>query len=79
MSQCDIILGLLKQGLTVTKGMAEEYADCARLAARIGDLKELGHDIEMIPYTYENYKGVAKTVGTYRLKIEHKEVQGVML
>lgn len=46
-SQCDLILNALRHG-PVDAAKALRYWGCARLASRIGELKERGHKIGRI-------------------------------
>jgi hypothetical protein len=45
MSQCDLILTRLKRGGGLTAKQAASFLNCWRLAARIAELRERGHDI----------------------------------
>lgn len=47
-TQCKQILSHLKSGKNLTALQAERLFDCMRLAARIKNLKEAGHNIEKI-------------------------------
>lgn len=44
-SQCSKILAYLQRGLPITQDQAKKKYKCARLAARIKDLKKKGHNI----------------------------------
>ncbi len=63
MSQCDDILAHLKTG-PITPVQALNSYGCFRLAARIKDLREQGHDIETRDLELPN----GKTVAQYFLK-----------
>ena len=45
MSQCDAILARLKQGHRLTAARAAKELRCWRLAARVKDLRDEGHNI----------------------------------
>lgn len=47
-SQCNAIRRYLEQGKTITSLEAINLFGCGRLAARIYDLKKLGHNISKI-------------------------------
>ena len=44
-SQCDSILAALKRGQVITPLDAMQDFNCMRLAARINDLRAMGHEI----------------------------------
>jgi hypothetical protein len=62
MSQCEQILGMLKSG-PVTAMDALQKAGCFRLAARIADLRQQGHNIET-----ETIEVNGKHIAQYQLK-----------
>jgi len=45
MSQNEQVLDRLQRGKSLTPLQALRYYDCMRLAARVGELREKGHDI----------------------------------
>ena len=63
MSQCEQILGMLKSG-PVTAMDALQKAGCFRLAARIADLRQQGHEIITDTITTPTGKHIA----SYQLK-----------
>jgi hypothetical protein len=84
MTQCERILSILEAGESITALDALREIGCFRLAARINDLKKLGHDIYSVPYTYTNRWGEQKTIASYRLnkrpyKIRDYTGQGELL
>lgn len=64
MSQNNSILEYLKQGNSITALEALKSFQCMRLASRIGDIKNMGH--EVISNMIEIPSG--KKVACYRLK-----------
>lgn len=62
MSQLHEILRLLKNGHSLTQYQAAQLLGCYRLAARIHELREMGHDIVSIRQRNNN-----KTWAEYRL------------
>jgi hypothetical protein len=62
MSQCEQILGMLKSG-PVTAMDALQKAGCFRLAARIAELRQQGHNIET-----ETIEVNGKHIAQYTLK-----------
>lgn len=62
-SQANKILKVLQEGRPVTVRDALKICDCERLAARISDLRKLGHKIETIGLKVKS----GKTVGQYWL------------
>ena len=48
-TQNEAILASLKAGEKLTQFEALKYFGCMRLASRINDLKQAGHDIKSIP------------------------------
>lgn len=64
MTQKDMILNWLKNGKTITPMEALERFGCFRLAARIHNLRESGHNI--VATEYETPSG--KRVARYSLK-----------
>jgi hypothetical protein len=62
MSQCEQILGMLKSG-PVTAMDALQKAGCFRLAARIAELRQQGHNIET-----ETIEVNGKHIAQYQLK-----------
>jgi hypothetical protein len=63
MTQCEQILAHLKQGKTLTPIDALNQYGCFRLAARIKDLRDAGHDIASVQLTQGE-----KTFAKYVLK-----------
>ena len=63
-SQNARILTYLQQGNSLTPLEALQWFGCLRLAARVLDLREAGHDIYSVPVTLRNKKRVA----CYRLQ-----------
>lgn len=63
MRQIDAILLMLENGETVTPLDSLKFAGCFRLAARIKDLKKLGHKID----TLRMSDGNGKSFAGYRL------------
>lgn len=64
MSQCNDILAHMKAGNPITAIDALNSYGCFRLAARIKDLREQGHEIETHDLTLPS----GKTVAQYFLK-----------
>lgn len=64
MNQTDAILLMLENGETVTPLDCLKLAGCFRLAARINELRKLGHKIETVPVRTVT----GKCVAGYRLK-----------
>lgn len=63
-SQNQKILEYLQSGLAITQKDSIRMFDCYRLAARIKDLREQGHDIQ-------ESKGKGERHSTYRLVKKH--------
>ena len=57
MSQCDIILSHLRQYGSITAAEAMQDYGIYRLAARIADLKEMGHKIRSQSEEHKNRFG----------------------
>lgn len=66
-SQCRRILAHLQSGKKLTAKQAMENFGCMRLAARVHDLREVGHDIEMERITVRNRFDEKCIVGRYQL------------
>ena len=66
MTQKDMVLGYLQKGKALTPIEALEKFGCFRLAARVHDLRNLGHNI--VATDYETPSG--KRVARYSLKAE---------
>ena len=66
MTQTQMIIEHLKSGNALTPIEALQKFGCFRLAARISDLKQLGHEIETKSIKFENGKSVAQ----YSLKVK---------
>ena len=68
-AQCqrERILGHLKEGLPITAHKALYGYSCARLAARIHDLKQLGYQIERRMVEVPTRDGKRARVAEYRL------------
>jgi len=85
MTQYDRILEMLEAGESLTALDALREIGCFRLAARIGELREDGHDIISDSYKYTNRWGETKTIASYRLIKKHHlfeyegKGQGVLL
>ena len=69
LSQAGKILKWLQSGNSLTQKDATEQFDCSRLAARIKDLRNEGHNIISTPFVYENYAGITKTIAKYHIEI----------
>lgn len=70
-SQCAQILAHLEERGPITAMDALGMYGCFRLAARIKDLRDQGHDIE----TTDVHLGSGKTIASYRLRARQKELQ----
>ena len=66
MSQTDMVLGYLQKGKTLTPMEALDKFGCFRLAARVHDLRNSGHNI--LATDYETPTG--KRVARYSLKVK---------
>ncbi len=66
-TQRERILAHLKEGLPITAHRALYGYSCARLAARIHDLKQLGYQIEKRMVVVPTRDGRAARVAEYRL------------
>lgn len=66
-TQEEDILEWLQEGRTLTALDALREFQCMRCGARIYDLKQKGYNIVTEMVSYENYKGVKKTIAQYRL------------
>jgi len=71
MSQCSDILDHLKTVGPLTAMDALQLFGCFRLASRINDLRQAGHDIETTDIALPNGKHVAQ----YTLKVRHGQAQ----
>lgn len=66
-SQCAQILKWLREGKPLTPLLALEQFGCFRLAARINDLRNAGHDIRMNLITVTTRSQGTAQVAEYRL------------
>ena len=66
-SQCERLLEHLKAGLPLTAHRALYGYGCARLAARIHNLREMGHQIERRMVEVPTRDGRVARVAEYRL------------
>ena len=66
-SQCERLLEHLKEGLPLTHRKAEVGYGVQRLAARMYDLKQLGHQIERTMVEVTTRDGRTARVAEYRL------------
>ena len=66
-SQCERILAHLREGLPLTAHRALYGYGCARLAARIHNLRQLGHQIEKRTVEVPTRDGRRARVAEYRL------------
>jgi hypothetical protein len=66
---------MLQAGESLTALDALCEIGCFRLAARIGELREDGHDIISEPYKYTNRWGETKTIASYRLYEKHRDFE----
>ncbi|MNF74090.1 hypothetical protein D3C87_1058340 [compost metagenome] len=66
-SQCDKILSWLKAGNPLTAIGALDKFGCNRLAARIADLRKVGHEISSTRIVVFNREGSKCHVAEYRL------------
>jgi hypothetical protein len=55
-SQCAKILAYMQRGLPITPDQAKKKYKCARLAARINDLRKKGHSIQTTMIYYGRVK-----------------------
>jgi hypothetical protein len=67
MNHSQSILSRLKTGRTITAKQAMDKLGCMRLAARIHDLKEAGHNIKMERVTVINRFGEKCVIARYSL------------
>ncbi len=67
LTQNEMILELLEDEVGLTALEALEHANCFRLAARVRDLKDLGHDICKHWINYTTTFGVDKSIACYWL------------
>ena len=67
LSQTEMIMELLEDGIGLTPIDALEHAGCFRLSARILELKEEGHTIYKTWHEYTNTFGEQKKVACYWL------------
>jgi len=67
LSQTEMIMELLEDDIGLTPLDALKHAGCFRLAARVSDLKNEGHDIRRTWHKYTNTFGEEKTVASYWL------------
>lgn len=66
-TQCARILAWLKDGKTLTPLQALSEFSCNRLAARIADLRNAGHEIQTKPITVFNSEGGKCRIAQYSL------------
>ena len=66
-TQCERLLEHLKLGLPLTAHKALYGYSCLRLAARIHDLKQMGHQIERTMVQVPTRNGGTARVAEYRL------------
>ncbi len=66
-TQCERLLEHLKLGLPLTAHKALYGYSCQRLAARIHDLKQMGHQIEKRMVEVQTRDGRRARVAEYRL------------
>ena len=66
-SQCERLLEHLKLGLPLTAHKALYGYSCLRLAARIFDLRQMGHQIERTMVEVPTMDGRTARVAEYRL------------
>ena len=66
-TQCERLLEHLKLGLPLTAHKALYGYSCLRLAARIHDLKQMGHQIEKTMIEVPTRNGGTARVAEYRL------------
>ena len=66
-TQCERLLEHLKEGLPITAHRALYGYGCARLAARVHDLRQLGWQIEKTMVTVPTRGGGTARVAEYRL------------
>jgi len=83
-TQCAGLRNLLQGGQTITQGEAQKLFGIGRLAARIGDLKKQGMDIESEMITVKNRDGQPCRVARYSLAAPTHEgnqsvFRGIML
>ena len=78
-TQCDRILEWMKSGKSITALEALYEFGCFRLAARIKDLRDDGHEIMSEDYSYRNSYGEKKTIAKYSIKEPVKPGQMEML
>lgn len=69
MTHCDQILAHLREGKTITDGEARAMFGCNRLAARIHDLRQRGHNIKDETITVKNRIGKDCRVARYSLAL----------
>ncbi len=68
MTQCDQILAHLKTGEYITPKEARELYAIERLASRIGELKNRGHNITTVMIRFTTVLGKRGKYAAYRLK-----------
>ena len=66
MSQCSYILNHLQKKKTITQDEARELYACNRLASRINNLRESGHEIDTIKVKGVNRFGKAVSWAKYK-------------
>ena len=66
-TQSERILKWMQEGKSITALEALREFGCFRLAARINDLKNAGHDIVSEHYSYKNSYNETKTIARYSL------------
>ena len=67
MTQKEQILKALKAGRVLTQLVALQEFGCFRLASRINELRDEGHDIKTDVYKYTTGGGIKKQIARYRL------------
>ena len=67
MTQCEMVLGFLRARGSITAEQADRELGIRRLAARIRDLRDDGHDITSELITVKNRRNEDCTVARYTL------------
>lgn len=70
MTQCDSILEWMQRGNAITSRQAIELFGCTRLAARVSDLRAMGHNVSKRTKTVRNRDGHACNVAEYYIEGE---------
>lgn len=70
MTQCDSILEWMTRGNTITSRQAIELFGCTRLAARVSDLRAMGHNVSKRTKTVKNRYGRTCNVAEYYIEGE---------